>query len=102
MFKSFEKNNNDADDIPEIDIFSTSLTDKSIIFSKIHLDSESDEEEEKKEKDKKYNSVLLELKINSIHKYYRKKNYDMVLSEMLKYRQIKLYSNNWKNLIDSI
>ena len=102
MFKSFEKNNTDDDDIPEIDIFSTSLTDKSIIFSKIHLDSESDEEEEKKEKDKKYNSVLLELKINSIHKYYRKKNYDMVLSEMLKYRQIKLYSNKWKNLIDSI
>ena len=102
MFKSFEKNSNDDDDIPEIDIFSTSLTDKSIIFSKIHMDSESDEEEEKKEKDKKYNSVLLELKINSIHKYYRKKNYDMVLSEMLKYRQIKLYSNNWKNLIDSI
>ena len=102
MFKSFENNNNNDDDIPEIDIFSTSLTDKSIIFSRIHMDSDSDEEKEKEKKDKKYTSVLAELKINFIHRYYRKKNYEMVLSEMLKYRQIKFYSNKWKNLINSI
>lgn len=107
MNRSFDKDDKDYDgdrdhfcNFNNVNIYSTSPLEKGIIFSKIE-NKIFEEISLKSEAQIKFNKVLEQIKMNSIHKNYNKKIYNTVLLQLIKDRKIRYGSKMWNNFITS-
>ncbi len=95
-----------SDDLlfPCDDIVSTSLENKSIVFTEIEkqLDSSSSSSLlEELENKCVYNKVLREMMIYSLHKKYINRIYQSVLYQLIRERRMREYSRLYHSLISS-
>ena len=105
MHQSYEENDViDLDlttSITTEEIFSTSLKEKSIIFSKIEneVDKNIDILEDQQ---RKYKLAVEEMKLRYIERYYTKKFFAIVMKQLIKDREQRFNHKLWKSLINSI
>ena len=86
------------------DIVSTSLENKSIIFTEIENKLETTDSSnmlEDLENKCAYNKVLREIMIYSLHKKYINRIYQSVLYQLIRERRMREYSRLYHNLISS-
>jgi hypothetical protein len=77
-----------------------SLAEKSIIFSRIEHKL-TEQKVEVLSEQMKYNAVLYQLKMNSLHGTYNRKLYNMILRQLVKDHPERLAAKLWRRLMNS-
>ena len=79
-------------------IFSTSLEEKSMIFGNIRQQVENEEDVDVNGKKSEF---LFEIKLRYLQRYYRRKDYQMVMRQLVKDREMRYNHKKWKLWIES-
>ena len=103
LSESCEENNDDDGNLSSTDlmtdcIFSTSLEDKSMIFGNIRQQVENEEDVDVNGKKSEF---LFEIKLRYLQRYYRRKDYQIVMRQLVKDREMRYNHQKWKSWIES-
>lgn len=79
-------------------IFSTSLEEKSMIFGNIRQQVENEEDVDVNGKKSEF---LFEIKLRYLQRYYRRKDFQMVMRQLVKDREMRYNHKKWKLWIES-
>lgn len=77
-----------------------SLFEKSIIFSRIEHKL-TEQKVETLHEQLKYNTVLYQLRMNSLHREYNRKLYNVILRQLLRDHPERLAAKLWRKLVNS-